>query len=409
MDLFYVIIGIVCFDFLLDRLLAGLNAKAWCQSLPSEISDIYSSEKFENHKQYRQTNYRFDWWHDSFGFILILFILIYRGFAIADSIVISFSEKPIVQGLLFFGLIGFLSLVIQIPFNWYHTFVVEEKYGFNKTSQKTFFVDILKSVLLGVLIGAPILSAVIWFYLLLGSSFWWVAWLLMGGFTLLMTMFYTSFILPLFNKQSPLESGDLRDAIEDFSIKANFKLDNIFVMDGSKRSSKANAFFSGLGSRKRIVLYDTLINDLSTDEIVAVLAHEIGHYKLKHTLWGTVFGIIQTGVLLFIFSQVVDNHYLHEALGVAKPSFHIGMVAFGLLFSPVSMIIGLVGNWHSRKNEYAADRFAANFRLSDPLISALKKLSSNSLSNPTPHWLYVIFNYSHPPLLQRMAALKSEK
>lgn len=252
------------------------------------------------------------------------------------------------------------------------------------------------------------MALVIWLYSIAGNFFWLYAWMVISGFTIFMTMFYTSLILPLFNKQTPLEEGELRNAIESFSVKAGFKLDNVFVMDGSKRSTKANAFFSGLGSRKRIVLYDTLIKDLKTEEIVAVLAHEIGHYKLKHTLWGTITGVIQMGIILFVFGLVVGSPLLSQALGVNEPNFHIGLLAFGILYSPVSFIAGIFMTILSRKNEYAADAYANGFGLGEALISGLKTISSNALSNLTPHSLYVFFHYSHPPLLQRIRAIKEK-
>jgi STE24 endopeptidase len=405
-SLLYWIIGIVVFEFLLELFLDYLNKLAWPKEVPEELKNVYDDEKFQKQKLYRQVNFKFGIFSDVFNLVVIVVVLLLGGFALVDQWSLDVSSNPIIRALVFFGIIGVISMILHLPFNLYSTFVIEEKFGFNKTTVSTFWSDQGKSVMLGVLIGAPILSLVIWFYQLSGAQFWLYAWLLMGGFTVVMAMFYTSVILPFFNKQTPLEACELRDAIEQFCQKTGFKLDNLFVMDGSKRSTKANAFFSGLGRKKRIVLYDTLINDLKTPEIVAVLAHEIGHYKLKHTLWGIVTGLVQTGVLLFIFSRVVASPQLSAALKVAEPSFHIGLVAFGLLFSPVSMIIGMVSNYVSRKNEFAADRFAALHTSSNDLGNALKVISSNALSNPTPHPLYVFFNYSHPPLLGRLKALK---
>jgi len=221
-----------------------------------------------------------------------------------------------------------------------------------------------------------------------------------------MVLFYSNLIVPLFNKQTPLPEGELKSAIEEFASKVGFKLDNIFVIDGSKRSTKANAYFTGFGSKKRIVLYDTLINDMTTKELVAVLAHEIGHYKKHHVLWSLLLGILQTGVVLFIFSLFVGSRELSAALGVESPSFHIGLIAFGILYSPISMITGLAMNIFSRKNEYQADAFAATNYSAEELSSALKKLSVKNLSNLRPHPAYVFFHYSHPTLLQRLNALK---
>jgi STE24 endopeptidase len=236
--------------------------------------------------------------------------------------------------------------------------------------------------------------------------FWIYAWVLVAVFSIFMAMFYSNLIVPLFNKQTPLEEGELRTAIQQFAEKVGFKLDNIFVINGSKRSTKANAYFTGLGAKKRIVLYDTLIEEMETDEIVAVLAHEIGHYKKKHVTQGLFISLLQTGIVLFIFSLLIDNPYLSKALGVEEPNFHIGLVAFGILYSPVSFVLGIFMNQLSRKNEYQADAFAAENYKPEPLASALKKLSQKNLSNLTPHPLYVFFNYSHPPLFERLKHLQ---
>ena len=405
----FVILLIIVAEYLLDRFLDALNKRAWVDKVPGELTDVYPSEKFEKHKKYRMVNYNFGLWTGIFNLALIFFMLRYEGFAMVDDWAVSISTNSIWRALIFFGIIGLASTIIHLPFSWYSTFVIEEKFGFNTTTIKTFWLDTIKGLLLGAIIGGPIMALIIWFYQLTGEWFWIYAWILVGAFTIFMTMFYTSLILPLFNKQTPLEDGELRDAIESFSEKAGFKLDNIFVMDGSKRSTKANAFFSGLGSRKRIVLYDTLINDLATEEIVAVLAHEVGHYKLKHTLTGTILGLLQTGIILYIFSLVVGNPDFSLALGVNEPQFHIGLITFGLLFSPISTIVGLLVNVMSRKNEFAADKYASNYSNGEKLISALKTISANALSNPTPHPVYVFFHYSHPPLLKRIEAIRKFK
>ena len=308
--------------------------------------------------------------------------------------------------LVFFGILAVASDIINTPFSLYDIFVIEEKFGFNKTTPGTFIFDKVKGWLLGALIGGGLLALVVWFYQLTSALFWLYAWALTAFFSIFMAMFYSSLIVPLFNKQTPLEEGELRDAISDFGIKTGFKLSNIFVIDGSKRSTKANAYFSGLGPRKRIVLYDTLIKELSTQEIVAVLAHEIGHYRKKHTLTGIVTGIIQTGITLYILSLLIANPALSAALGGTEPSFHLGLIAFGILYSPISLLTGLLMNHVSRRNEYAADRFVKENHDAGALIEALKKLSTKNLSNLTPHPVYVFFHYSHPTLLQRIQALK---
>jgi STE24 endopeptidase len=296
--------------------------------------------------------------------------------------------------------------ILSTPFSIYDTFIIEERFGFNKTTPMTFFLDKLKGWILAVIIGGGLMILIIWLYLNTMEKFWIFAWIMVSLFSIFMSMFYSSIIVPLFNKQTPLEYGELREAIQQFSLKAGFKLDNIFMIDGSKRSTKANAYFSGLGSKKRIVLFDTLVKDLTTPEIIAVLAHEIGHYKKKHTLLSIAISIVQSGITFYILSLFIGSPVLSDALSADKPSFHIGLVAFGILYSPLSTLVGLGINIISRKNEYAADRFAADFGLGNELISALKKLSINNLSNLTPHPVYVFFHYSHPTLLQRIRSLK---
>ena len=301
------------------------------------------------------------------------------------------------------------SDLLNTPFSVYSIFSIEERFGFNKTTPKTFVLDKLKGWLLTALIGGGLLALIVFIYLKTTHLFWVYVWLLISVFSIFMAMFYSNLIVPLFNKQTPLEEGELKQAINNFAEKVGFKLDNIFVIDGSKRSTKSNAYFTGLGAKKRIVLYDTLIADMETDELVAVLAHEIGHYKKKHIISSLVLGILQTGLMLYIFSLLVDSPALAGAMGVAEPSFHIGLVAFGVLYSPLSDLIGLGMNLLSRKNEYQADAFAAEHYNPDALASALKKLSVKNLSNLRPHPAYVFFHYSHPTLLQRLDALKKIK
>jgi STE24 endopeptidase len=283
--------------------------------------------------------------------------------------------------------------------------VIEERFGFNKTTPKIFILDKLKGWLLVLILGGGLIALVVWIYTISGPWFWMLAWGAIGFFTIFMTMFYSNLIVPLFNKQTPLEEGSLRKAIESFAQKVNFKLKNIFVMDGSKRSTKANAYFTGLGAKKRIVLFDTLIKDHTDEELVSVLAHEVGHYKKKHTLSGTVLSLLQMGLMLYILSLFIGKPVLSQALGASEGSFHMGILAFMLLYSPLSMILGLIMNAVSRRNEFTADRYAGEHYDPEPLKEALKKLSVNHLSNLTPHPAYVFFHYSHPPLLERLKAL----
>jgi STE24 endopeptidase len=404
--LLIIIYAILIFDFILERTLSILNSTKRNRELPEELKDVYDAETYKKSVDYKRTYEKFSIITSSFSFVLIILMLIIQGFAFADSYWRGVTENPILLALLFFGSLFLVSDVLGIPFDLYSTFVIEEKYGFNKTTPKLFITDKLKGYLLGAIIGGGLLSLFIWFYHKTGSTFWIYILLVFTAFTVFMTMFYSNLIVPLFNKQKPLEEGDLRNAITEFATKAGFKLKNIYVIDGSKRSTKANAYFTGLGPKKRIVLYDTLIKQLSTQEIVAVLAHEVGHYKKKHTLIGLSTSIIQMGLTLYILSLFIGNPILNQVLGVDKPGIHIGLIVFGILYSPISTIIGLIMNVISRKNEYQADAYAASFGFADDLMGGLKKLSKNNLSNLNPHPAYVFFHYSHPTLLQRIRALK---
>lgn len=404
--LFFSIIGLLVADFIFERFLEYLNSTQWSDQLPEEVKGIYDEEKYSRQQTYEKVNFRFSLISSSFSFLAMLLMFLLAGFAWVNQLALSVSVNPILVALLFFGMLLLASDLLTTPFSIYDTFVIEEKFGFNKTTPKTFILDKLKGWLLGAVIGGGLLALIIYIYQLTTTSFWIYTWLVITVFSVFMVLFYSNLIVPLFNKQTPLPEGELKSAIENFSGKVGFKLDNIYVIDGSKRSTKANAYFTGLGAKKRIVLYDTLINDLTVNELVAVLAHEIGHYKKKHVVWSLLLGILQTGIMLFIFSLFVGSPELSAALGVETPSFHIGLIAFGILYSPISMITGLGMNVFSRRNEYQADAFAAQYFDKNELASALKKLSVKNLSNLRPHPAYVFFHYSHPTLLQRLNALK---
>lgn len=403
---FYIFIGIILFDFVLERTIDYLNSRLWSDELPEEVRDVYDSEKYRKSQEYKKINDKFSILTSSFNLVLILLMLFSGGFAFVDSISKNLVQNSIAITLVFFAILMFCSDVINTPFAVYDTFVIEEKFGFNKTTPKIFIMDKLKGWVLSAIIGGGLLTLFVLFYQATGKLFWIYAWIVSSAFMVFMVMFYSTLIVPIFNKQMPLEEGELKDAIKEFAQKAGFKLDNVFVIDGSKRSSKANAYFSGLGSKKRIVLFDTLINDLTTEEIVAVLAHEIGHYKKKHTLTAMIISIIQTGITLYLLSLFIGSPALSQALGAKSTSFHMGLIAFGLLYSPISAIIGLLMNAVSRKNEYEADSYTKSFNLCEQLISSLKKLSRNNLSNLTPHPAYVFFHCSHPTLLQRIQAIR---
>jgi len=399
---FYIIIGILIFDYLLEQTLDYLNATRRSANLPEKLKGIYNEEKYHQSQEYDKANHKFSIVTSTFNLLVLLLFLSFSGFAYVDDIARSITTNYILIALLFFGIIMFASDIINTPFSIYDTFVIEEKFGFNKTTPKIFITDKLKGWLITAIIGGGLLALIIWFYQQTGRYFWIYAWALVSLFTIFMAMFYTSLLLPLFNKLKPLEEGELKTQITNFCKKVDFQLDNVFVMDGSKRSSKANAFFSGLGKKKKIVLFDTLIDKLSPEEIVAVLAHEIGHYKKKHTLISVISSVLQTGITFYILSLFIDNPVLSEALGAEEASFHLGLVTFGFLYSPISTLIGLFMNSISRKNEYAADQFAAENFNGKYLQNALKNLSVNNLSNLTPHPAYVFVHYSHPPLLKRL-------
>jgi STE24 endopeptidase len=406
--IFYIIIGIILFDYILERILDYLNRTWWSSELPQELEGIYDAAKYKKSQEYERVKTRFSMVTSTFSLVAMLLMLFFGGFAWLDDFVRSYTSNAILMALLFFGILGLAADILSTPFSVYSTFVIEERFGFNRTTPKTFILDKLKGWLLSAVIGGGLLSLIVWIYQVSGGWFWLIAWAAIGLFTIFMTMFYSNLIVPLFNKQVPLEEGSLRAAIEAFARKVGFKLKNIFVMDGSKRSSKANAYFTGLGAKKRIVLFDTLMKEHTDEELVSILAHETGHYKRKHTLTGTAISLLQTGIMLYILSLFIGNPVLSQALGASEGSFHLGILAFGLLYSPISLVLGLFMNMLSRKNEFEADRYAAENYDAYPLQEALKKLSVNHLSNLRPHPAYVFFYYSHPPLLERLRALRAE-
>ncbi len=399
--LFYIIISILISHFIIEKWLDYLNALKFNNPIPEELNDVYNQDEYEKSQQYKKENYRLSLISSSFMMLVTLAFFFTDGFAYIDAIARKFTDNTTGIALLFFGIIAFGVDLISTPFSYYSTFVIEEKYGFNKSSKSLFFIDKLKGWLLGGTLGAGLLALIIWFYEYSGELFWVYAWALIFIFSVLVNMFYARIIVPLFNKQSPLAAGSLRDKIEAYAKTVGFKLNNIYIIDGSKRSTKANAYFSGFGKEKRITLYDTLINDLDEEEIIAVLAHEVGHYKKNHILINLISSTLLTGITLGLLSLFVANPILSQALGIQTPEFHIGMVAFFILYSPISTLTGLFMNHLSRIFEYQADDFARKTYAGQPLINALKKLSKSSFSNLTPHPLYVFMHYSHPTLLQR--------
>ena len=406
-SLFYIIIAIIVFQFLMETVLDYLNSRKFQDPIPEELQDVFDNKEYLKSQAYKKDNYKFGILSSSFSIVLTLGFLIFGGFEWIDLLARNITENPILMALLFFGIIMIGSDIITTPFSYYQTFVIEEKYGFNKSTRKLFFIDKIKGWLMMAILGGGMLSMVIWFFQFAGNNFWIYALVLIAVFTVFMNLFYSRLIVPLFNKQIPLEDGSLKSKIENYTNKVGFKLQNIFVIDGSKRSTKANAYFAGFGKEKRVTLYDTLIQDLEEEEIVAVLAHEVGHYKRRHIIINLIISILLTGVTLFILSLFINNPEFSYAIGVTKPSFHAALICFGILYSPISEITGLVMNILSRKFEFEADDYAKNTYKALPLINSLKKLSKNSLSNLTPHSAYVFLHYSHPPLIERIRNLKA--
>jgi STE24 endopeptidase len=403
--LFYIIVGLVVISFLAEVFLENLNATLRSSSLPGELKGIYNEEKYRESVKYEEIKQRYSLVRGAFGLIIILAMLFLGGFAFLDEFARSITDSMIVITLIFFGIIIIGSDLLNLPFDWYGTFVIEEKFGFNKTTPRTFMIDKLKGWMLTFILGGGLLAMIAWFYYRTTDLFWIYTLALITIFMIFMNFFYSTLIVPLFNRQTRLEDGELRQKIASLSKHTGFRLDDVFVIDGSRRSTKANAYFAGFAGKKRIVLFDTLIEEMPSGNILAVLAHEIGHYKKKHIFLSMAISFLTTAITLFIFSLLVANPALSYALGAGQPSFHIGLVAFGILYTPVSAFFGIAGNWISRRNEFEADRFAAEHHPARDLADALIKLSVRNLSNLRPHPAYVFVHYSHPPLLQRLEAL----
>ena len=393
---------IVVLAYIVESLLDNLNQSRARNPLDPKIAGLYDAQERERSISYSAEKNRFGFYSATFSTVVMVLALSYGWFATIDNWVRERIDNQIAISLAFIALLSIISWWLNLPFQLYSIFGIEAKYGFNKITPKTFITDAIKGSILATIIGGTLLTAVLWLYQRLEGSFWIFAWTLVSGFSLLMFMFGTTLILPLFNKLKPVEDGELKREIEKYCASQGYSLGRLFVMDGSKRSTKANAFFSGLGKSKTIVLFDTLIEKLSTKEIVAVLAHEIGHYKRKHTLSMFIFSNIQTFATFALLGWLLGYPELSTALGADQPSFHLSALAFFILFTPLSIVLGLINNSWSRHNEYQADTFAKETYDVAPMRSALKKISTDSLANLSPHPLYVAFNYTHPPLLQRL-------
>lgn len=405
----FLIIAFYVFGFLWEQFLLHLDIKRMSPRIPPELGTIYNAEDYARQQAYQKASSRFSQFSAALSFTVVLLALSFGALGWLDDFLRGYTSHFLLLPLAFFGTLLVAGEIVHLPFRWYAVFTIEERFGFNNSTPGLFIADSLKNTLLGLVIGSILLTAVLYIYHYTGGWFWLLAWLFISGFSLLITFFYSEWIVPLFNKQTPLAAGELRTAIETFADKAGFRLDNIYVMDGSKRSTKANAYFTGFGKKKRIVLFDTLMNELGTTEIVAVLAHEIGHYKRRHIVKSMFISVASMGVMCALLSFFLDSPAIAKALGGEVASFHLGVIGFLLLFTPASEILHVVVNYISRKNEYEADGFAVRFGLGDALISGLKKISTKALINLNPHPLVVFCQYSHPTLSQRIFRIKEAR
>lgn len=402
----YLLIGVLIFGFLVPKILEFLQISQPLSKVPATLAEYLSEEKLVEAKAYQRANFNFKLITSSFTFLLTLLCVTQGWFGAIDTWILALGYAPLVNSLLFFGLIFVVSDVLSLPFDYYSTFVIEEKFGFNKTTRGTFFSDKLKAYVLSLIVGGGLLLVFLWLIHSMGPHFWWQFWLVAVVFMVLVNVGYTAWILPLFNRLTPLAEGEVKDKLLQYAAQVNFPVKHIFVMDGSKRSAKANAFFSGFGKRKKVVLYDTLLEQHPPEELVAVLAHEIGHYKKKHLKWGMLISVLQVGLLLFLLGQVVFSESMSLALGGSSWSVHLNILGFTMLFAPLSMVLGIGMNWLSRRHEFEADHYAKETYGGKPLAEALKTLSVKTLSTIHPHPWYVFVNYSHPPLLQRLERLE---
>lgn len=403
---FFLIIAFLILDFIVDNYFEIINFKHRLKPLPEKIQALFSVETNEKQLNYQKDNFRFGMIVGSISSIFVILIVAFKILPLIDNHLRLIIENEYLLTLAFFGLIFLLSFVFSIPLEWYQTFVIEEKYGFNKTTLQLFVADKLKSLLLSVLLGGLLIFVLVWFYNQTQNLFWLYAWIFISAFSIFMMLFYSNLIVPLFNKQKPIEEGELKDAIMEFCKRAGFKLNDVYVIDSSKRSTKTNAYFTGFGPKKRIVLYDNMMEKFTNEEIVAVLAHEIGHYKHRHTLYGLITSLISSGISLFLLGLLMNHPVLSKILGNDISSFHMSLIAFALLYSPIELIITPLSSILSRRHEYQADAFAARYGYGPALKNALVKLSADNLSNLNPHPFYVWFYYSHPPVVARIQNLE---
>jgi STE24 endopeptidase len=402
-----IILAAIVFDVVINILADILNLKMLRAKLPQPFQGVYNADQYRKSQDYLRVNTRFGWITALVNLAVILLFWFQGGFPAMDNWVRSFGFGPVLTGLIYMGALMLLYGILSQPFSIYATFVIEERFGFNKTTWRTYCLDLLKGLLLAILIGAPLLAGILTFFEYAGRHAWFYCWTVVIIYMLVVQYVAPTWIMPLFNKFKPIEDGELKSAILSYAASIQFPLKNVYVMDGSKRSSKSNAFFTGFGKNKRIVLFDTLIQQHTVKELVAVLAHEMGHYKKRHILQGMLLGILQTGIMFYLLSFIISYQGLFDAFYMSQVSVYAGLIFFGMLFAPIDFFVGLLMQARSRSNEYQADRFSVE-TTRDPgaMMDALKKLSVHNLSNLLPHPFYVFLNYSHPPVLKRVEAIE---
>lgn len=405
-----IILATLLISFLLENISEILNLRNLSSDLPEEFKDTYDSEAYRKSQEYTKVNTKFGFLTSSFNLIILLVFWFTGGFNYLDLLCRTWIDNDIIRGIVYIGILIFANALISLPFSIYSTFVIEEKFGFNKTTVKTFILDLLKSLLLSIVLGIPLLAGILYILQYSGDFAWIYAWIVVIIFVLIVQFIAPRWIMPLFNKFKPLEDGNLKNKIMDYTKSVNYSLKNLFVIDGSKRSTKSNAFFTGFGKNKRIALYDTLMEKHNDEEILVILAHEIGHYKKKHILVNMIISIVHTGILFFLLSLFLKSIGLYQAFYMQNIPIYAGLIFFGMLYSPIELLLSIIMNIQSRANEYQADKFAVlTTKLFDDMINALKKLSLNNLSNLTPHSFYVFLNYSHPTVLERIKAINQLK
>ena len=403
---YYIIVIAIILEYLFSSISSILDIKNITPIIPSDFKKAYDQEKYILSQDYLKARTRFGLFSSTFSLILIMIVIHSDIFGLLDQFVRGQSDSYILQGLLFIGIIYFFQDIVSLPFSIYHTFVIEERFGFNKTTLNLFIIDKIKGYAIFIVLGSIVITPILYFFHVYGDIGWLIAWSILTAFMIAVQPLFVHVIAPMFNKFTPLEEGELRSAIEKYTTKVNFPLARIDIMDGSKRSAHSNAYFTGFGKSRRIAIFDTLVEKHSTNEIVSVVAHEVGHYKLKHVLQGTILGIIETGIMLFAFNLIMNDISLFQVFGVSQLSVHAGIVFFSMLYAPVSMFTSIVTTAISRKNEYEADKYSydtTNNR--EALVSMLIGLSANNLSHLTPHPLKVFLSYSHPPVIDRIKAV----